>query len=281
MGIPLILEKGVYSGASIGDVRIWPGLQVMNSGGNLNFQLDTSWAGDVYVDIDTEMVPRLKRCKLSVSWIPGSTPAQTASWIPERSTSALAQTPTELVEVRRAEQSASGDNAESQSQVAVSPNTMPESIKVRRAEIVASESPSASLAGQVPHEDSFAKTVVHWISTGNGSSLVRYTTDNHVNYFGNTGTSNDFIQQDVGGTLHVRQIPQSLKIAHDYLFDATILDTQGFTHEVSNEYSNSWVGPMLYDSIDVHTEKGWARFTVGYTFVNGKTSIYALVLKVL
>ena len=102
-----------------------------------------------------------------------------------------------------------------------------------------------------------------------------------MNYFGNTGMSNDFIEQDVSGTAHVRDMSQSLKIAHEYLFDATILDMQRFTHEVSNEYSKNWVGPMLYDSIDVQTEKGWLRFTVGYTSVNDKTSIYALVLKVL
>jgi len=71
----------------------------------------------------------------------------------------------------------------------------------------------------------------------------------------------------------------SLKIAHEYLFAATVLYTQRFTHEVSNEYSEKWVGPMLYDSIDVQTERGWVRFTVGYTLVNGTTSIYALVLK--
>jgi hypothetical protein len=50
----------------IGDVRIWPGLRTHPD----FLQLSTSWAGDAYVDIDTEILPRLKRCKLSVKWIP-------------------------------------------------------------------------------------------------------------------------------------------------------------------------------------------------------------------
>jgi hypothetical protein len=67
-GIQLILEKGpnAYSVYDIGDVRIWPGLRTHPD----FLQLSTSWAGDAYVDVDTEMLPRLKRCKLSVRWIP-------------------------------------------------------------------------------------------------------------------------------------------------------------------------------------------------------------------
>jgi hypothetical protein len=67
-GIQLILEKGpnAYSVYDIGDVRIWPGLRTHPD----FLQLSTSWAGDAYVDIDTEILPRLKRCKLSVKWIP-------------------------------------------------------------------------------------------------------------------------------------------------------------------------------------------------------------------
>jgi hypothetical protein len=86
-GIPLALEKGRNSAADIGDVRIWPGLRT-HPGGYL-LQLSTSWAGDVYVDIDTEMLPRLKRCKLSVR-------------MPEFPNSALAQTPIKSVGVTRA-----------------------------------------------------------------------------------------------------------------------------------------------------------------------------------
>jgi hypothetical protein len=77
-----------------------------------------------------------------------------------------------------------------------------------------------------------------------------------------------------------KRLTKSLEIAHEYLFNQPVLHTQKFTHEVSNEYSKHWVGPMLYDSIDVRAQSEWARFTLGYTFINGTTSIYALVLKV-
>jgi hypothetical protein len=62
------------------------------------------------------------------------------------------------------------------------------------------------------------------------------------------------------------------------------------THEVSNEYSPHWVGPMLYDTISTYTEarefngrihRATTRFTVGYTVVNWVTNIYAMVLKVI
>lgn len=198
-----ILEKRLhssYSALGIGDVLIWPGLRI--NAVPYSLQISTSWTGDVYVDVDTEKLPRLKRCKLSVS-------------MPEFPNSTHAQTPTESVGVKRAELSVSDGNAESQSQLAVSPNTTPQSIEVRRAEIVGSQTPSASPTGQVPRDDSFAKAVVDWISTGNGSSLICYTADNHVNYFGNRGMSNDFIQQDIGRSAHVPHISQSLEMAHD------------------------------------------------------------------
>jgi len=64
-----------------------------------------------------------------------------------------------------------------------------------------------------------------------------------------------------------------------------------FTHEVSNEYSSHWNGPMLYDSFSVYSEalersgkphKAMIRFTVGYTLdSSGHLLIYSLTLKVL
>jgi YARHG domain len=39
----------------------------------MDFEISTSWIGDVYADIETEMLPRLKSVKLSVEWSgPGS-----------------------------------------------------------------------------------------------------------------------------------------------------------------------------------------------------------------
>jgi hypothetical protein len=141
----LILEKGGLSAIAFG---IWPG--IISHPFSL---IVTSWTGDVYVDIDTEKLPRLKGCKLSVSMpeFPASAPARTptesvaarrdepAMTRPEAPISTPAQIPTDPVEVRRPVQSASDGNDEGQSQVAVSPNTKPQSIEVRRAEIVGSD----------------------------------------------------------------------------------------------------------------------------------------------
>jgi hypothetical protein len=63
-----------------------------------------------------------------------------------------------------------------------------------------------------------------------------------------------------------------------------------FTHEISNEYSPHWNGPMIYDSINVYSvitetngriHRAMTRLTVGYTVNNGVLGIYALVMKVL
>jgi hypothetical protein len=148
--------------------------------------------------------------------------------------------------------------------------------QVRRAEIVDPDAPAV----QTSEDNSFVNKVLHWISTHNGSSLVRYTVDEHVNYFGGKRMPNAFIEQDVNDSARVQHVSKPLEIAHAYLFDKQVLNTQNFTHEVSNEYSEHWVGPMLYDSLDVQTQKGWVRFTVGYTVAEDTTAIYALVLKI-
>ena len=60
---PLILEKAPTVGENFGDLRIWPGLHSFPG----VLPISTSWTGDVYVDIESEKLPRLKGCKLSVS----------------------------------------------------------------------------------------------------------------------------------------------------------------------------------------------------------------------
>ena len=128
--------------------------------------------------------------------------------------------------------------------------------------------------------NSFIHDVLQLISTHNGSGLIHYTVDERVNYFGDVRMRNALIEHDVNGTAHPLHASKPLEIAHAYLFDKPILNTKKFTHEISNEYSEHWVGPMLYDSLDVQTQTGWARFTVGYTVVEDRTAIYALVLKI-
>ena len=78
--------------------------------------------------------------------------------------------------------------------------------------------------------------------------------------------------------------------ARNYRWNHNLAYPETFTHEISDEYSSRWNGPMVYDSIDVYAEalennghlhRARIRFTVGYTVQDQHLSIYALVLKVL
>jgi hypothetical protein len=109
-------------------------------------------------------------------------------------------------------------------------------------------------------------------------TITNYTMSGSVNYFGHLRVSNAFIRQDMQGD------------ARTYTYDHSIVYPETFTHEVSDEYSPRWDGPMIYDSITVYTEalesngrlhKARTRLTVGYTVQDQHISIYALVLKVL
>jgi hypothetical protein len=110
------------------------------------------------------------------------------------------------------------------------------------------------------------------------SYVTRFTVSGNVNYFGHLGASNNFIVRDMLGD------------ARNYAWVKSTTYPDSFTHEVSNEYSSRWSGPMIYDSITEYTEamesngrlhRASVRMTVGYTLVNGSPNIYALVLKVL
>jgi TolB-like protein len=103
--------------------------------------------------------------------------------------------------------------------------------------------------------------------------ITQFTVDGHTNYFSHRKVSNQFIANDIAND--DRQYLEGNSTYH--------IDT--FTHEVSNEYSPAWSGPMLYDSITVDTtaqerdgrrDKTTTRFTVGYTYVDRNRRIYAL-----
>jgi hypothetical protein len=109
-------------------------------------------------------------------------------------------------------------------------------------------------------------------------TITNYTISGSVNYFGHLRVSNAFIRQDMQGD------------ARTYASDRSTIYPETFTHEVSDEYSSHWDGPMIYDSITVYTEalenngrlhRARTRLTVGYTVQDQHISIYALVLKVL
>jgi TolB-like protein len=103
--------------------------------------------------------------------------------------------------------------------------------------------------------------------------ITQFTVDGHTNYFSHRKVSNQFIAND---------------IANDdrrYFEGNSTYHTDTFTHEVSDEYSPAWSGPMLYDSITVDTtvqerdgrgHQTTTRFTVGYTYVDRNLRIYAL-----
>jgi hypothetical protein len=115
------------------------------------------------------------------------------------------------------------------------------------------------------------------LSRHNYNYITRFTSGS-INYFGHLRTSDAYIIRDMQND------------AYHYFDSNSTYYPDTFTHEVSNEYSPRWSGPMIYDSITTYSEtqekggrmhRATIRLTVGYTFVNNATTIYALVMKVL
>ena len=109
-------------------------------------------------------------------------------------------------------------------------------------------------------------------------ALTAFTVNGKVNYFGHPDSTNAFIRDEL-----MAEAPEMRGIR-------STVYPQTFIHEVSNEYSPRWEGPMLYDSITVYNE--WetrdgdqrhirTRLTTGFTLKRGTVQIYALVKKVL
>ena len=132
----------------------------------------------------------------------------------------------------------------------------------------------------VPASDAagFVSTLLSAYNHHDFRALAPYLVSGRVNYFGHRDTSDAFIRNDMAND------------ARTYASVNTSFQPETFKHEVSNEYSSHWEGPMVYDSITAYTEarefngkvhSATTRFTVGYTSVNGVTKIYAMVDKVL
>jgi hypothetical protein len=110
-------------------------------------------------------------------------------------------------------------------------------------------------------------------------TLTEMTVSGLVNYFGHRHVTNTFIAQDM------------VNDSRNYTWVHSTLYPSTFTHEVSDQYSSYWSGPMLYDSINLYTEamekngklhKANTRLTIGYVIdSSGRTAIYSLTLKVL
>jgi hypothetical protein len=112
----------------------------------------------------------------------------------------------------------------------------------------------------------------------NWRDLAPYLADGLFNYFGHRYTSTAYLARDMQND------------AYTYVNSNSTYYTDTFTHEVSDEYSHNWVGPMIYDSINVYSvvtertgrvHRAMTRLTVGYTLNNGALGIYALSLKIL
>jgi hypothetical protein len=93
-------------------------------------------------------------------------------------------------------------------------------------------------------------------------TITSFTQNGQVNYFGHRYSSNAYIIRDMEND------------ASTYSWSHSNYYPETFTHEVSNEYSARWNGPMIYDSINVYSEiqerhgrlhRALTRLTVGYT----------------
>jgi hypothetical protein len=141
-------------------------------------------------------------------------------------------------------------------------------------------SPSHDLApGEMPSNNNYLNwTYQVWqaYSAHNSNFITNYTADGQVNYFTHLHTFDPYIIADMAND------------ARHYGRCHNSYNTDSFRHDISNEYSVRWNGPMIYDSITVYQEV-WerngvyhhanVRFTVGYTLPDNR--IYALVMKVL
>jgi hypothetical protein len=137
--------------------------------------------------------------------------------------------------------------------------------------------PAPIVPARYPAEMQWILRVNDAFNNHNGSWVTQFTSGS-INYFGHVKASDNYILRDMAND------DNTYLVGHSTYYPNT------FEHEVSNEYSSHWTGPMMYDSITLYNEiqerygrmhQFTERLTVGYTFVNNVTTIYALVMKVL
>ena len=124
----------------------------------------------------------------------------------------------------------------------------------------------------------FIVTVEKDLDEHNWRDLAPYLVDGRVNYFGHRKPPIADIRNDMENDARI------------YSSSESTYNTDTFTHEVSNEYSPHWKGPIIYDSVNVYSvvtetvgrvHRALVRLTVGYTLNDGAVGIFALVMKVL
>lgn len=141
------------------------------------------------------------------------------------------------------------------------------------------ETPGGSSGNSGTSQANLVITVKQALENHDWRTLTKMTVDRLVNYFDHEHVTNAFIEQDM----------QNDSRTYAWVHSTAYPDT--FSHEVSEQYSSYWSGPMLYDSINVYTEaqekngklhKATTRLTVGYVLDSaGRPVIYSLTLKVL
>jgi hypothetical protein len=124
----------------------------------------------------------------------------------------------------------------------------------------------------------FVVAVEKDLNDHNWQGLTPFLANGLLNYFGHRYTSTDYVIRDMQND------------AYTYTHSDSTYYPETFSHEVSDEYSHNWIGPMIYDSINVYSvvterngrvHRAMTRLSVGYTMNNGVLTIYALALKVL
>jgi hypothetical protein len=265
------------------DVWISPGLRTGLLGMGLG--ISTSWTGDVYADIETEMLPRLKSIKLSVQWSgPSSGKAKASQRTEEHAKEHPELTnapPPPMTDTPDANRTADARRA---LPVMTPPPDTPEPTptpRVPRNEVTEDHpTPVPTSETEIPSADpwEFIVSVEKDLNDHNWRDLASHLVDGHVNYFGHRLATVQYIAHDMESD------------AVNYPSSRTKYYPDTFTHEISNEYSPHWNGPMIYDSINVYSvitetkgriHRAMTRLTVGYTVDNGVLGIYALVMKVL
>jgi hypothetical protein len=148
----------------------------------------------------------------------------------------------------------------------------PQTVYVQPAPPVYVQTPPPA-AEPVTHPWDFVTYVWQNFSDHNVPVMTSLCQDRNTNYFGLRHASLDSISRDM------------LSDQQRYGEWRATYYPDTYWREVSNEYSPRWVGPMIYDHIDMYSEvyengvrwhRARVRFTVGFTNVGGVTRIYSL-----
>jgi hypothetical protein len=154
--------------------------------------------------------------------------------------------------------------------------------EVNKAQVQATPQPAPTTSESQTENTAQANlvmTVNRALDNHDWRTLTAMTVNGLVNYFGHRHVTNSYIAQDMQND------------SRNYAWVHSTVYPNTFAHEVSDQYSSYWSGPMIYDSINMYSEamerngkihKATTRLTVGYVVdSSGRPAIYSLTLKVL